>query len=77
MSFDYYSVQTELTVNTKKKKVLLATPENKKEMPCDTCKLINKCAAENTECVAARVWYGSGDYSANDVGRLIRKFKEY
>lgn len=50
-------------------------PENKREIPCDTCPNAEQCAAELLECSAFRNWAGRGDYVDSDVQRHIRVAK--
>jgi hypothetical protein len=50
-------------------------PENKREIPCDSCELADKCAAKNLECSAFRTWAHRGDYVDSDVARLLREGK--
>lgn len=51
------------------------TPDNRREIPCDTCPFANKCAEDLTECSAFRNWSQDGDYLDSDVGRFIRAIK--
>lgn len=51
------------------------TPDNRREMPCETCPLANQCAEKLTECSGFRNWTYNGDYDDKDVGRLIRAIK--
>ena len=50
-------------------------PENKREIPCDSCEFADKCAAKNLECSAFRTWAHRGDYVDSDVARLLREGK--
>ena len=50
-------------------------PENKREIPCDSCEFADKCAAKNLECSAFRTWAHRGDYVDSDVARLMREGK--
>jgi hypothetical protein len=48
------------------------SPENKREIPCDSCAMRSKCAKEVLECAAFRNWASKGDYINKDVTRLMR-----
>lgn len=50
-------------------------PENKRDLPCDTCTLADDCAAKILECAAFRNWASRGDYANRDVARLVRAAK--
>lgn len=50
----------------------LNTPENVRDVPCEGCANIDRCAARMTECVAFRQWSALGDYMDKDVMRLLR-----
>ena len=48
-------------------------PENKMELPCDSCSLLNKCASNVTECSAFKTWTTYGYYDSQKVGKLVKK----
>ena len=48
---------------------------NDADIPCDTCKFVDSCAAKFTECSAFRTWAKSGQFKDSDVGRFIRLMK--
>ena len=48
------------------------SPENKREIPCDSCGSSSKCGQEALECAAFRNWASKGDYINKDVMRLMR-----
>jgi len=48
---------------------------NDADIPCDTCKFADSCAAKFTECSAFRTWSKSGQFKDIDVGRLVRVMK--
>jgi hypothetical protein len=48
---------------------------NKRENPCDTCPLADKCDKDETDCFAFRRWSNEGDYRDRQVGRLVREFE--
>lgn len=50
-------------------------PENKRDIPCDTCPNADDCAVKLLECSAFRNWSARGDYSDSDVQRHIRAAK--
>lgn len=50
-------------------------PKNKRDLPCDTCPLMEKCASDITECSAFRNWALNGTFANHEVGRFIRKAK--
>ena len=45
-------------------------------MPCDGCKLADKCTAEELECFAFRRWSGTGQYTEKQIGRHLRHGSE-
>tara|TARA_R110001606_G_scaffold18610_1_gene69670 strand:+ start:570 stop:824 length:255 start_codon:yes stop_codon:yes gene_type:complete len=47
-------------------------PENKRDIPCDTCSMMGLCMEKGTECSAMRNWTTGGDYKDADVQRLVR-----
>lgn len=51
------------------------SPENKREIPCDTCPLADRCAERFEECSAFRNWSKAGDFKDSDVARHIRVMK--
>jgi len=53
-------------------KIDFHTPENKKEIPCDTCEYEDTCGSKVLECSAFRNWASTGDYKEADVARLLR-----
>ena len=53
-------------------KIDFNTPENKKEIPCDTCEYEKTCEVKVLECSAFRNWASKGDYKETDVARLLR-----
>ena len=53
-------------------KIDFNTPENKKEIPCDTCEYEKTCEVKVLECAAFRNWASTGDYKETDVARLLR-----
>jgi hypothetical protein len=53
----------------------LNTPENIRDVPCDSCPSYDNCMETSKECVAVRNWYVKGDYKDSDIGRLLRKSK--
>ena len=78
MSMDYFSIGTEFDAAWGRSTVsstILPIPENKREIPCDTCALADECAAEILECAAFRNWASRGDYADRDVARLVRAAK--
>jgi hypothetical protein len=78
MSMDYYSIGFESEAafgKMKSNKAPLNTPENKREIPCDTCSLAAGCEAKFLECSAFRNWASTGDYADSDVGRYVRAAK--
>jgi hypothetical protein len=78
MAMDYFSISTDTSFmggRSTASQMFIPTPENEREVPCDTCERADTCAAQGIECVAARQWYGSGNYQDSDVGRLIRAYK--
>ena len=48
-------------------------PENKMELPCDTCSMMEQCAADVTECSAFKSWTTNGEYDSQKVGKLLKK----
>ena len=48
-------------------------PENKMELPCDSCSLLDKCASNVTECSAFKTWTTYGYYDSQKVGKLVKK----
>ena len=52
-----------------------ASPENKRDIPCEGCEFADKCAAKFLECAAFRNWASRGDFADRDVARLIRGAK--
>ena len=48
-------------------------PENKMELPCDTCDLMEQCATDMTECSAFKSWTTNGEYDSLKVGKLLKK----
>lgn len=78
MSMDYFSISVVDTSSSASSEYLpLNTPENKRELPCDTCSFAQECEDQILECMAARRWYASGDFLDNQVGRLRRKIKSF
>ena len=78
MNADYFSVSTDSSFMKgvcTASKMILNTPENVRNIPCDTCSNADQCALAVTDCVASRVWYTTGDFLDKDVQRLIRKAK--
>ena len=78
MNRDYFSIGTEYDSSwgpSIASSALLPIPENKREMPCETCSNKNKCEVEILECAAFRNWASGGNYKDFDVKRLIRKCK--
>jgi hypothetical protein len=78
MNRDYFSIATDIDAMNGKStasNMILNTPENVREIPCDTCPNADICAVRFTDCVASRNWYYTGDYNNKDVARLIRKAK--
>jgi|TARA_B100001245_G_scaffold111640_1_gene81730 hypothetical protein len=53
-------------------KIDFNTPENKKEIPCDTCEYEKTCEVKVLECSAFRNWASKGDYKETDVARFLR-----
>ena len=47
-------------------------PENKRDIPCDTCPMNTMCMDKATECSAMRNWCSKGDYQDKDLIRLVR-----
>ena len=47
-------------------------PENKMELPCDTCPMMNTCATTGKECSAFRQWCNTGEYDVNKVAMLLK-----
>ena len=77
MSMDFFSIAMSESNERAKELLPLNTPENKREIPCDSCVSSLECEAKLLECVAARRWYASGDFEDKDIGRLIRKMKTF
>jgi hypothetical protein len=78
MNADYFSIEVDMSVLnglSSLSKMILNTPENVRDIPCDTCSNADQCAVDATDCVASRVWYSTGDFLDKDVARLIRKAK--
>ena len=78
MSMDYFSIGTEFDAAWGRSTVsstILPIPENKREIPCDTCALADSCADKILECAAFRNWASRGDYADRDVARLVRAAK--
>lgn len=78
MNADYFSITTDtffMAGLSSASKMILNTPENVRDIPCDTCPNADKCGLEMLDCVASRVWYTTGDFLDKDVARLIRKAK--
>ena len=48
-------------------------PENKMELPCDTCDLMEQGVADMTECSAFKSWTTNGEYDSLKVGKLLKK----
>ena len=53
-------------------------PNNKKEVPCDTCPMKLACAAEwnpseAINCQAYRDWIGRGDYNPNQIQEKLKR----
>ena len=48
-------------------------PENKMELPCDTCPMMEQCATDMTECSAFKSWTTNGEYDSLKVGKLLKK----
>ena len=48
-------------------------PENKMEIPCDTCDLMEQCAEKFMECSAFKSWTTNGEYDSLKVGKLLKK----
>lgn len=79
MSMDYFSIAmaTDTAVAKSASSLLpLNTPENKRDVPCDSCVHSIDCENQLLECVAARRWYATGDFLDKDMGRLKRKIKK-
>jgi len=70
-------VCTQGMYNNKKSNVagldLYYGPENKMELPCDTCDLMEQCATDMTECSAFKSWATNGEYDSQKVGKLLKK----
>lgn len=47
-------------------------PICKRDVPCDTCELADRCADESLACTAFRKWSYNGDFLDKDVGRLLK-----
>jgi hypothetical protein len=78
MSLENFSIPVDMNYMNgpcKHSQMILNTPENKRELPCDSCPNMNDCGRNYTECVAMRVWVETGDYQDKDVARLIRLCK--
>jgi hypothetical protein len=77
MNSDYFSIGTDYLeeVRSTASSMVLNTPENVREIPCDSCPNADTCALRATDCVASRNWYYTGDFADKDVARLIRKAK--
>ena len=78
MGMDYFSIGTEFDAAWGRSTVsstILPIPENKREIPCDTCELADKCEVKILECAAFRNWASRGDYTDRDVARLVRAAK--
>lgn len=78
MGMDYFSIgyESEAAFGRAEAKFPMSTPQNKREVPCDSCSLAEKCAVQLTECSAFRNWSHDGDYKDSDVGRFIRVMKK-
>ena len=75
MSMEYFSISmADVTKNTTAL-LPLNTPENKRELPCESCSYSSDCEVNKIECVAIRKWYASGDFMDSDMGRLRRRMK--
>ena len=70
-------VCTQGMYNNKKSNVagldLYYGPENKMELPCDTCDLMEQCATDMTECSAFKSWATNGECDSQKVGKLLKK----
>jgi hypothetical protein len=78
MNRDYFSIGTEYDSSwghSTASGTLLPIPENKREMPCETCSYAVRCENEVTECAAFRNWASGGNYVDFDVKRLLRGCK--
>jgi len=71
IGYDSYFNQDPSTAS----QMVLPTPENAREVPCDSCPLFEQCGKDSTECSAFRNWASSGDYKDSDVRRFIRAAK--
>ena len=75
MHSDYFSVGCEQDyIKGRSLNALLPlnTPENTRDVPCEGCEYMERCASRMTECVAFRQWTADGDYHDKDVMRLLR-----
>jgi hypothetical protein len=78
MSLENFSIATDMSFMNgpcTHSSIVLNTPVNVREVPCDTCSLADYCSIGAKECVAVRVWYRLGNYEDKDIGRLMRKAK--
>jgi len=78
MAYDYFSIGFESEAawgKSKASEIVLPIPENKRDIPCDTCPMAAKCEAGFLECAAFRNWASNGDYKDSDVARLVRGAK--
>ena len=77
MNSDYFSIGVDTSYTPlSTSESSYRTPENIRDVPCNTCALAGNCEEKRQECVAARVWYASGDYKNEDVTRLLRGIKQ-
>lgn len=79
MSMDFFSISMASDLDKPVSSALLPlnTPENKRDVPCNSCSFSQDCEEQIMECTAARRWYASGDFLDKDVGRLRRKIKTF
>ena len=47
-------------------------PENKMELPCTTCPMMNTCATTGKECTAFRSWCATGTYEVTKIMKLLK-----
>lgn len=72
MNRDFHSISIADISEVRAVAIDFGSPENKREIPCDSCASRSKCASAVLECAAFRNWASKGDYADKDVSRLMR-----
>lgn len=72
MNRDFHSIAVVDMSSDRAVRVDFGSPENKRDIPCDSCAMRSKCASQILECAAFRNWASKGDYADKDVARLLR-----